>query len=242
MLGKCRTVMVTLLWWTVLVFDALIFALLLVFIPDRYRNGVALRTASKLLLRAAGVKVQVKGLENVMKEKSQIFVANHESWFDSFVLCAALPVSVTFVSKKEMFRVPVYSYIMRRLHFICVDRERAREAMNSIDDATTVFHSTLSLVVFPEGTTSRTGELGSFKRGAVLLAAKARVPIVPVTIIGTRKIRLRESPWIHYGVQVEVRISEPLEAYGMDRQEQQNTVKLIKAEIEKNRKSGSDGK
>ncbi|MCK5035542.1 MAG: 1-acyl-sn-glycerol-3-phosphate acyltransferase, partial [Candidatus Sabulitectum sp.] len=119
--------------------------------------------------------------------------------------------------------------------------ERAREAVNSIDDATVVFHSGLSLVVFPEGTTSRTGELGTFKRGAVLLAAKARVPIVPVTIIGTRKIRLRESLWIHYGVQVQVKISEPLDAYSMDRQEQQNTVKLIKAEIERNLEDGSDG-
>lgn len=229
------------MWWTVLVFDALIFALLLVFLPDRFRNGIALKTASTLLLKAAGVRIQVKGIENVLKEKPQVFVANHESWFDSFVLSAVLPVPVTFASKKEMFNVPVYSYIMRRLHFICVDRKRAREAMNSIDDATVVFRSGLSLVVFPEGTTSRTGELGPFKRGAVLLAAKAQVPIVPITIIGTRKIRLRESPWIHFGVQVEVQISEPLEVYGMDRQEQQNTVKLIKAEIERNLKDGSDG-
>ncbi len=241
MLEKCRTVLVTLVWWMVLVFDALIFALMLVFLPDRFRNGIALKTASALLLKAAGVKVQIKGMENVLREEPQIFVANHESWFDSFVLSTVLPVPVTFASKKEMFKVPVYSYIMRRLHFICVDRERAREAVNSIDDATVVFGSGLSLVVFPEGTTSKTGELGTFKRGAVLLAAKARVPIVPVTIIGTRKIRLRESLWIHYGVQVEVRISESLNAYTMDRQEQQNTVKLIKAEIERNLEDGSDG-
>jgi len=239
--GKCRTLVVTLVWWTVLVFDALFFALTLLFLPDRFRNGTALNTASALLLKTAGVKVQVKGMENVLKEKPQIFVANHESWFDSFVLSTVLPVPVTFASKKEMFKVPVYSYIMRRLHFICVDSERAREAVNSIDDATVVFGSGLSLVVFPEGTTSRTGELGSFKRGAVLLAAKARVPIVPVTIIGTRKIRLRESPWIHFGVQVGIKISEPLDAYSMDRKEQQKTVKLIKAEIERNLEGSSDG-
>ncbi len=58
MLGKCKTVVVTLVWWTILVFDALIFALMLVFLPDRFRNGIALKTASALLLKTAGVKVR----------------------------------------------------------------------------------------------------------------------------------------------------------------------------------------
>ncbi|MCD4707397.1 MAG: 1-acyl-sn-glycerol-3-phosphate acyltransferase [Candidatus Sabulitectum sp.] len=240
MLEKLRTLIVTLLWWAVLLLDAFIFALLLVFLPDRFRNGIALRTSSVLLLKAAGVKVRVKGLDNVLKEKPQIFVANHVSWFDSFVLCSVLPVAVTFASKKEMFRVPVYNYIMRRLHFICVDRERVRDAVSSIENAAGIFDSGLSLVVFPEGTTSKTGELGSFKRGAVLLAARAQVPIVPVAVINTRKIKFRGSPLIHYGVQTEVRISEPVEAYSMDRQNQQNTVKSIKAEMEMNLKDVPD--
>lgn len=240
MLEKYRTLIVTLLWWVVLLFDALIFALLLVVLPNRFRNSIALRTASRLLLKAAGVKVRVKGLENVIRDKPQIFVSNHVSWFDSFVLCSALSVPVTFASKKEMFKVPVYSYIMKRLHFICVDRERTRDAVNNIENAIGIFDSGLSLVVFPEGTTSRTGELGSFKRGAVLLAAKTRIPIVPVVVAGTRKIRLRKSPWIHYGVHTEVRILEPVEAYSLDRQEQMNTVKTIRGKVEKNLKDISN--
>lgn len=230
---KCKRIVTTLFWWPVLVLGVLCFAFLVTFLPERLRNGAVLRTASSLLLKTAGVRVQVQGLEHLIRDRSQILVANHESWFDSFILTAVLPIPITFTSKKEMFRVPVYNYIMRRLRVVCVDRVNPRSDLKNIDETVALLQSHLSLVVFPEGTTSRTGKLGVFKRGAVFLAAKANVPVIPIALTGTRKIKSRGSPWIHYGVQTKVIISEPVETGGMKRKEQRTAVEKIRTIIER---------
>ncbi len=230
-----KSIAVTLLWWPILVLDALCVALLVTILPDRrLRNGTVVRAASSLLLKAAGVEVQVQGLENIIKGKSQILVANHQSWFDSFILASVLPIPITFVSKKEMFRVPVYSYIMRRLRFVSVDRVNPHSDLKSIDAIAALLQSQLSLVIFPEGVMSRTGKLGSFKRGAVYFAAKTNVPVTPIALTGTRKIKSQGSPWIHYGVQTKVIISEPVEAGDLKREEQRTVMKNIRTTIERN--------
>lgn len=232
MVEATKNMAATVLWWSVLVLDVFCFALLITVLPRRLRNGVGLRAASSLLVKAAGVSVEVEGLQNVVRDRSQVFVANHESWFDSFVLSAVLPIPITFVSKKEMFRVPVYGYIMRHLRFVCVDRANPRDALKHIDATVALLHSGLSLVVYPEGTTDKTGKLGSFKRGAVLLAGRAGVPIVPIAVMGTRKIKLRGSPWIYFGMPTRVIISEPVEVGDVDREEQRGVAEKLRAIIE----------
>lgn len=229
---KLKTIAATLFWWPVLVLDALCLALLVTVLPGRLRNRAVLRAASSLLLKAAGVRVQVQGIHNIIRDRSQIIVVNHESWFDSFILGAVLPIPVTFVSKKEMFQVPVYSYIMRRLRFVSVDRVNPRNDLKSIDATAALLQSHLSLVVFPEGVMSRKGKLGSFKRGAVYFAANTNVPVTPIAVIGTRKIKSRGSPWIHFGIQTKVIISEPVEVSGMKREEQRTALENIRAIIE----------
>ena len=229
---KFVSIAATLLWWPVLVLDALCLAILVTVLPGRLRNGTVLRAASSLLLKAAGVRVQVQGIHNIIRDRSQIIVANHESWFDSFILGAVLPIPVTFVSKKEMFRVPVYSFIMRRLRFVSVDRVNPHNDLKSIDAIAALLQSHLSLVVFPEGVMSNTGKLGSFKRGAVYLAAKANIPVIPVAVTGTRKIKSRGNPWIHFGIQTKVIISEPVEVSGLKREEQRVALENIRAIIE----------
>jgi len=224
----------TIFWWLVLILDVLCLALLASVLPDRLlHNGAVLRTASSILLKAAGVRLQVQGLQNIIRENSQVIVANHESWFDSFVLAAVLPIPITFVSKKEMFHIPVYSYIMRRLRFLSVDRVNPHSDLKGFNTIASLLQSHLSLVVFPEGVMTKTGKLGSFKRGAVYLAAKANIPITPIALIGTRKIKSRGSPWIHFGIQINVVISEPVEVGGLQREEQHTAVENIRSIIER---------
>ena len=228
-----KSIAATLFWWPVLVLDVLCSAFLLTVLPGRLRNGAVVHAASSLLLKAAGVRVQVQGMENIIKGKSQILVANHESWFDAFILAAVLPIPITFISKKEMFHVPVYNYIMRRLRFLSVDRVNPHTDLKSIDETAALFQSHLSLVVFPEGTMSRTGKLGSFKRGALYFAAKTNIPITPIALTGTRKIKSPGSPWIHFGVQVKVIILEPVEVGGLKREEQLISMENIRTIIER---------
>lgn len=231
---KLKTIAATIVWWPVLVLDILCLALLVTVLPGRFlRNGAVIRGASSILLKAAGVRLQVQGMQNVIRDKSQILVANHESWFDSFILAAILPIPVTFVSKKEMFQVPVYSYIMRRLRFLSVDRVNPHTDLKGIDTIAALLQSHLSLVVFPEGVMSKTGILGSFKRGAVYLAAKTNIPITPIALIGTRKIKSRGSPWINFGMKTKIIISEPIELGELKREEQLAATENIRAIIER---------
>lgn len=232
MVDTIKNLAATFFWWLVLVLDTFCFALLVTVLPCRLRNGAGLRAASSLLVKAAGISVEVGGLQNVIRGRSQVFAVNHESWFDSFVLGAVLPVPITFVSKKEMFRVPIYSYIIRRLRFVCVDRANPRDALKNIDATVALLRSGLSVVVYPEGTTKKTEKLGSFKRGAVLLAAKAGVPIVPIAVIGTSKVKTRGSLWIHFGISTRVIISEPVEVGDVGKKEQRAVVERLRAIIE----------
>ncbi len=222
------------LWWTVLVMDALCFAMLVTVLPVRLRNGLGLRVATSALLKVAGVKVKVEGLKNIRNDHAYIFVANHQSWFDSFVLCTILPVPVTFATKKEMFRVPVYSYIMRRLRFVCVDQDRPRNVVRGIDSITALLRSGLSLVIYPEGTMSKAGELGSFGRGSVLLAARTGIPIIPITVVGTREIMPPGKCRISYGRRVRVFISDAVEVDAADRERQAVVTERIKQRIAEN--------
>ncbi len=234
LIEKIISVPVTLFWWLVLILDVLCLAIVVTVLPDRLlRNGAILRAAASLLLKAAGVRLQVQGFHNIIREKSQVIVANHESWFDSFILAAVLPIPVTFVSKKEMFHVPVYSYIMRRLRFLSVDRVNPHSDLKGIDTVAELLQSNLSLVVFPEGVMSNTGKLGSFKRGAVYLAAKTNLPITPITLIGTGKIKSIGSPWINFGIKTKIIISEPVEVDGLQREEQHTAMENIRLIIER---------
>jgi 1-acyl-sn-glycerol-3-phosphate acyltransferase len=223
-----RRIIVTALWWVTLCLDAICFALLLTLLPRRLRNGIGLRIAALVLIKAAGVKVDVQGLENIDVERPQIIVANHQGLFDSFVLAATLRVPLTFVSKKEMFKVPVYSYVMRRLGFLCVDRTNPRDIIRDIEAISASIRSGPSFVLFPEGTISKTGKLGSFRRGAVLFANRARVPIVPVSLIGIRDIKQPGSLWINYGMQVRVIISRAVEVDGLGKKKQIFTTEKIR--------------
>ncbi len=224
----------SIVWWVVLVLDVLCCALLVTILPQRLRNGIGLRIPTAVLLKVAGVKVSVHGLENVDKNQAQVFVANHQSWFDSFILSASLPVPLTFASKKEMYRVPVYGYIMRRLGFVCVNRAHPKDALRSVDATTASICSGISFVAFPEGTRSRTGELGPFGRGAALLASKACAPIVPITLMGTRMIMRRGSYRINYGARVHVVISKPVDACPNSREEQLAMTGIVRRQIAKN--------
>ena len=128
-LKNIKNLFFTVVWWSVLGLDALFYAFFVTILPQRLRNGISLRMAVSVLLKVAGVKVVIQGLENIDKNHPQVFVANHQSWFDSFVLSASLPVPLSFTSKKEMFRIPIYSYIMRRLGFISINRVYPKSAL-----------------------------------------------------------------------------------------------------------------
>ncbi len=148
----------------------------------------------KVGVRAAGIRVEVSGLENVPNDRCCIFMANHVSNLDPPVLIPALPGRTSVLLKRELMRIPLLGTAMRLAQFVPVERGHQREkAVESIRAAAEVLRSGVHITVFPEGTRSNDGRLMAFKKGPFFLAMETRAPIVPITIFGTESMMRRGS-------------------------------------------------
>lgn len=136
-------------------------------------------------LKLAGLKLQIKGRENIPEQGPVIYVSNHQSNFDIPILYAGLPVQFRWLAKKELFRIPFFGLAMKRSGYIPIDRSDRRKTMHSLNQAAQRIRSGTSVIVFPEGTRTTDGQVQPFKKGALVIAAKAQVPIVPLAIQGS---------------------------------------------------------
>jgi 1-acyl-sn-glycerol-3-phosphate acyltransferase len=145
------------------------------------------RLWARLGLALSGVNVTLAGTEH-LPDGPVIFMSNHQSNFDIFSLLAAMPRQIHWIAKKELFEIPVFGPSMRRGGYIPLDRSDGRKALQSMDEAATTIRQGRSVVLFPEGTRTPDGNLLPFKRGGFILARKADVPVIPVTINGSGRI------------------------------------------------------
>ncbi len=164
---------------------------------------------ARLLCSLNGIAVEISGLENISKDRSQIFVANHQSFFDIFALSGHLPVQIRWVAKASLFKIPFVGWSMKAAGYISVDRSDKKKAYQSFVATVDKVKQGYSIVIFPEGTRSEDGTIGPFKKGSHLLAARAKAPMVPVTIIGTGNIIKKSSLIIKPGP-VRIIISPPV--------------------------------
>jgi len=130
--------------------------------------------------------MKVKGAENIPKNGAVIIASNHVSYLDPAVLAASLNRKIYFIAKKEVFKNGFVSFILKNLNAISVDRENAD--ILAFKKAINILREEKVLGIFPEGTRSPNGELQELKLGAIKIAMKTGVPILPVGIIGTHKI------------------------------------------------------
>ncbi len=146
------------------------------------------RLWAKLLLKVAGVRLEVVGLEKLDPHGSYVFAANHASQFDIFALEAGLPFEIRWLAKKELFDIPIFGHGLRAVGNIPVDRENPREGLKSLAAAAEKVKEGLCVVIFPEGTRSPDGRLLPFKPGGMVLAIKSRRPLVPLSIVGSHEV------------------------------------------------------
>jgi 1-acyl-sn-glycerol-3-phosphate acyltransferase len=157
----------------------------------------------------SGVSVSIVGQELLEQGSPYIFAANHQSQFDIFVLQGYLGWDFRWLAKLELFKIPVFGQAMQLAGYIPVDRAHGRKALKSLDQAARRIADGASVVIFPEGTRSQDGQLGRFKAGAMVLAIKAGVPVVPVAIVGTHQVLPKGRLLVRPG-QVEIRLGEPI--------------------------------
>ena len=134
------------------------------------------------------VSVEISGIENLDKNKSFVIAANHQSQYDIFILYGWLNTDFKWVAKQELRRLPFVGLAMDKMGHIFIDRSNQREAINSLEAARNKISDGISVIFFPEGTRTKTGEIGAFKKGAFKMALDLELPVLPVSIIGTRDI------------------------------------------------------
>gem|GEM_PF-70086 len=132
--------------------------------------------------------VQVYGRENIQKGRSYVIISNHQSLYDIFLIYGWLGIDIKWIMKKELARIPGIGFGSKKVGHIFLDRSNSRVALESLNEAKRKLVDGTSVVIFPEGTRSKTGQIGAFKKGAFKLALDLDLPILPITISGTRHI------------------------------------------------------
>jgi len=179
--------------------------------PASPLHGRIVKRWSRTFLRVPPVTFEVEGLEHVDPETRYVVVANHLSTFDIPLMLWVLPVEGRFLSKKELFRIPVVGRAMRRVGIISIDRQAGRSSRSVINEGVQLAAERgYSLIVFPEGTRSRADDLLPFKKGAFRIAIDTKLPILPVIIEGTDRIS-RPGSKLFFRGHAQVRVLEPIE-------------------------------
>jgi len=155
------------------------------------------RLWSWLILKTTRVSVSVEGLDRLVPGTTYVFVANHQSHYDTPVVFSALPFQLRIIAKESLARFPVLGWHLKRGGHLFVDRTNPDRA-RILNTWRALVANGLSLIIYAEGTRSRDGHVARFKAGSFLLAMQAGLPVVPLAIIGTRSVmpkgRLRTEP------------------------------------------------
>jgi len=196
----------------------------------RWQHGCA-RLWGWLILKTSFIRVRVEGLQNLKALPTVIFCVNHPSAMDIPILLASLPVSFRFVAKRELFELPFLGWFLRRAGHIAVERQRPREARRSFEEAARRIREGTSVVLFPEGHRSRLGgEVLPFKTGSFFLAVQAGVPIIPITLNGTRHVHEPDTLHVRPG-KTEMIVHPPIPTAGLGREDVERLSNRVRQAI-----------
>lgn len=148
---------------------------------------------SRMNLALTGVRVNIAGLENIRPGKPYIVMSNHQSHYDVWTLIGHIPLQLRWVMKKELRAIPIFGYGCGRMGHIYIDRRNPGQSHHELEAVREKFSAGSSVVFFPEGTRSPDGNLLPFKKGGFVMSILHGVPILPVTIHGTREVLAKGS-------------------------------------------------
>lgn len=187
---------------------------------------------SNFVLAIAGLNLTVIGKENIPDEPC-VFVGNHQSNFDIPAILSSMNRLTGVIAKKDMVKIPIMSYWMRQIHCVFMDRENPREALKAIAEGIENLKDGYSMLIFPEGTRSRSNKMGQFKKGSMRLAIKAGVPIVPITVYDTHKAMEGNNGKIKKA-KAKIIIDKPIYIDAMSKEEKADIAEIIKNIIQNN--------
>jgi 1-acyl-sn-glycerol-3-phosphate acyltransferase len=172
------------------------------------------RTWSTLILRTTGVRVSIAGGEQLDPRRSYVLAANHQSIYDIPILFASIPLQLRIVAKASLGSIPFLGWHLRRTGHLLVNRRNP--GADIVEKMRRLVSEAHSLIVFPEGTRSVDGRVGRFKKGPFVVAIDAGLPVVPVSVIGSRHVMTKGRLTVRPGP-VQVTIHEPISTAGVGR-------------------------
>lgn len=194
------------------------------------RQHACARFWSRLILWTSLVRLRVRNLEEVDWARAYVVVANHQSYIDTAVVFAALPTQFRIMAKASVFAIPFLGWHLRRTGNLPASRRKPYQAAKRLLEAASFIRQGHSLVVFPEGGRNLELTVGEFKTGVFLTAIRAGVPVVPLTIRGSRAVLPPYSWHIRPGT-IEVIVGRPVETHSFTEDQVQELSTLVRARI-----------
>jgi 1-acyl-sn-glycerol-3-phosphate acyltransferase len=232
-LSKLVSIYHTTRFWIIISFLSVFLGLLATAIGLFDKSGDSSHKISslwcRLLCKLNGVKLEIVGQENILTDKPQIFVSNHQGYFDIFALSGYLPVQIRWVAKSSLFKIPFMGWAMSASGYIPVERDDRKKSYEAFNKTIEKIKEGSSIIIFPEGTRSEDGKIGPFKKGSNLIASRSKSPMVPVTVIGSGNIIKKGSAVVTPGL-VKVIISPPVEPKN-NKKENEETLESIRRTI-----------
>lgn len=185
---------------------------------------------SWLILKTNRVKVRVVGLEKIAIRRSYVFISNHASHLDPPAVALALKKPLRFIGKKSLSKIPIFGWAAQLARMIFIDRSDSIKAIETINTAVKELKDGVSAYFFAEGTRSADGFLQAFKKGGVMLALKAKLPIIPITIIGSHALLPKHGRRIRPG-EIKVIVGDPIDTAGYSESDKDLLLQKIRGVI-----------
>lgn len=201
---------------------------------------IVCRWGFQVILMLSGVKVTVKGKENILKGESALYVFNHRGFFDILAGYTTGPFPLAFVSKKELGKIPMVSWWMKYMNCLFLDRSDIKKGMQTIEEGIQLLKHGTSVYIAPEGTRNKNEnpeELLPFHEASFRLAVKSNRPVIPVAINNTDSVLEKHFPWIHRA-HIIIEYCEHIDVESLDKAEKKRIGQMARGIIaEKVRKN-----
>ena len=186
--------------WPIMVVLTLFTAVFtILFIP--FRNAEFVHKVQQFwscsFFRLMLLSVTVEGLEHIKPGQSYVFVSNHQSMFDVWLIYGWLPVIFKWLMKAELRKVPFVGTACKAAGHIYVDRKNPKAALESMENVKKQLKDGICTVIFPEGTRTKDGQVGRFKRGAFQIALDLKLPIIPISLSGCYDVLPKGKPFVY---------------------------------------------
>jgi 1-acyl-sn-glycerol-3-phosphate acyltransferase len=219
------------------ILNTLILALIIIAISPFDRKGNLVHFVGKfwslLNIYLSGTRLAIKGKEKIEKGRTYIVMSNHQSLVDPWVLIGKLPLQLRWTVKPEVKKMPVFGYALDRMGHIYVGRRRRKDTVMSLEIAIQKIREGSSVVFFPEGTRSKDGRLLKFHKGGALIAIRSGVPILPVTINGSRFVLPKGTLALMPG-KIQVIVGDLIDPGMFDEGKKDELMAVVKSAIEQN--------